>query len=110
MGSMISQRRGGEMYASIRRYTTTSGSDIEEITRRVRAGFAPIISQTPGFIAYYVVDGGGGVVASVSIFERQAGAEESNRRAADWVRQNIAEFVATAPQTTAGTVTFTQSQ
>ncbi len=44
------------------------------------------------------------MVASISIFETQAGAEESTRLAADWVRQNIAELVAGPPEITAGPV------
>jgi hypothetical protein len=94
------------MYVSVRRYNITDGQSVEEITRRVKEGFVPIISQTPGFIAYYVVDAGEGAVASISVFGDQAGAEESNRRAADWVKANMAQVVSGAPQITAGTVTL----
>ena len=54
--------------------------------------FAAFISQAPGFVAYYIVDAGNHVVASISLFQDQAGAEESNRMAADWVKENIAAF------------------
>ncbi len=91
------------MYASIRRYKTTQGA-ASGLARRVNAGFVPIISTAPGFVAYYVVDAGNDVVASVSIFQDQAGAEESNRMAADWVKENIASLVAGPPEITAGTV------
>jgi len=43
-------------------------------------------------------------MVSTSVFEDQAGAEESNRRAADWVRQNIAPLLPSPPQITAGEV------
>jgi hypothetical protein len=71
----------------------------------VNQGFVPIISKAPGFVAYYVVDAGNDVVASVSVFQDQAGAEESNRMAADWVKENIASLVSGSPEITAGVVT-----
>ena len=67
-------------------------------------GFLPIISQIPGFVALYLVDAGGGVMISTSIFQDQTGAEESNRRAADYVRQNLAKLLPKPPQITAGEV------
>jgi hypothetical protein len=96
------------MYASIRRYKTTPGG-AAELAKRVNQGFVPIIGKAPGFVAYYVVDAGNDVVASVSVFQDQAGAEESNRMAADWVKENIAALVAGAPEITAGVVTVHKS-
>ena len=92
------------MYVSIRRYKTTP-SAAHELARRVNKGFLPIISKVPGFVAYYTVDAGNDVVASVSVFEDEAGAEESNRMAADWVKENIASLVSGSPEITAGAVT-----
>jgi hypothetical protein len=70
----------------------------------VNEGFVPLISQVPGFVAYYWVDAGGGVMTSTSIFQDQTGAQESNRRAADYVRQNLAQLLPKPPQITAGEV------
>lgn len=91
------------MYASIRRYEMDPGS-VDELMRRVEEGFVPIVSKAPGFIAYYVLDAGDGVVASINIFEDQAGAEESDRRAADWVKENVASLLLNPPEATAGDV------
>lgn len=74
------------MYATVRRYEGVT--DPTEAARHVNEGFLPIISQVPGFVAYYWVDAGDGVMVSTSVFEDQTGAEESNRRAADYVREN----------------------
>ena len=90
------------MYATIRRYE--GATDPRETGRRVNEGFVPIISQIPGFVALYLVDAGGGVMISTSVFEDQSGAEESNRRAADYVRQNLAQLLPNPPQITAGEV------
>ena len=89
-------------YASIRRYDGVS--DVDEIIRRVEEGFVPILSGTPGFIAYYAIDQGDGTVASISVFENQAGADESNQRAAGWVKENLAALITNPPQITAGEV------
>jgi len=91
------------MYASVRRYETDPGS-VDELMRRVEEGFVPIVSKAPGFIAYYALDAGDGVVASINIFEDQAGAEESDRRAADWVKENVASLLPNPPEVTAGDV------
>ncbi len=92
------------MYVSVRRYEMDPAA-VDELMRRVEEGFAPIISKAPGFIAYYASDaGGGGVVASISIFTDQAGAEESTRLAADYVRANLASLVPNPPEISAGEV------
>jgi hypothetical protein len=89
------------MYAAIRTYETT---DAGEVTRRANHGFVPILRGTPGFIAYYIVDGGDGRLASISVFEDKAGADESTHRAAEWVADNLAELVEHAPMVLAGEV------
>ena len=91
------------MYVAVRRYQTEPGS-IDELARRAQQGFVPLMRQVPGFVAYYGVDAGNNVIVTISIFQDQAGAEESNRRAADWVKQNLAELVQGPPEITAGEV------
>ena len=75
------------MYATVRRYEGVTNPS--EAAQRVNEGFLSLISQIPGFVAYYWVDAGGGVMISTSVFQDQASAEESNRRAADYVRQKF---------------------
>ena len=93
------------MYAAIRRYTFRPGSE-DAITRRARGGFVPPISSLPGFVAYYGVIVAHNQGITVSIFEDQASEEESTRRAADWVRQNLAEFVEGPPEVMSGEVAW----
>ncbi|MEV8344434.1 hypothetical protein [Streptomyces niveus] len=64
----------------------------------------PLLRQVPGFVAYYWVDAGGGVMLSTSVYEDQAGADESVSRAADFVRNNLASLLPHPPQVTAGPV------
>ena len=90
------------MYATVRRYEGVTNPS--EAAQRVNEGFVPLISQIPGFVAYYWVDAGSGVMISTSVFQDQASAEESNRRAADYVRQNLVSVLPRPPQVTAGEV------
>ncbi len=91
------------MHAAIRQYQVDPGS-VDEITRGVNEGLLPTIKEVYGFQAYYVVDAGGGRMASVSVFEDRAGAEESTRMAADWIRQNMASLVPDPPEVLEGEV------
>jgi hypothetical protein len=90
-------------YAAIRRYHVKAGST-GEIVRRARAGFLPIISATPGFRAWYLVDTGNDTLVAVSLFNDRAGAEASTQRAADWIKKNLAEFMPNPPEISQGSV------
>ncbi|MEU6577140.1 antibiotic biosynthesis monooxygenase [Streptomyces sp. NPDC046805] len=90
------------MYAVVRRYEGVT--DSAEAGRRVSEEFVSVLRQVPGFVAYYWVDAGDGVMLSTSVFEDRAGAEESVRKAADFVRDKLASLLPNAPQVTAGQV------
>ena len=91
------------MHAAIRQYQVDPGS-VDEVRRGVNEGFLPIIKDVYGFQAYYAIDAGGGRIASISVFDDQAGAEESTRMAADWIRQNMASLVPNPPEVLEGEV------
>jgi hypothetical protein len=90
------------MYATVRRYESVP--DPAEAARVVSEHFVPIVSGLPGFVAYYWADAGSGVMVSTSVFTERAGAEESNRRAAEWIRDNAPGLLPVPPQVTAGEV------
>ncbi len=91
------------MHTAIRQYQVDPGS-VDEITRGVNEGLLPLIKDVSGFKAYYALDAGGGKIASVSVFEDRAGAEESSRVAADWIRQNMASLFPNPPEVLQGEV------
>jgi len=91
------------MHAAIRQYQVDPGS-VDELRRGVNEGLLPIIKDVSGFQAYYFVDAGGGRIASVSVFDDQAGAEESTRLAADYIRQNMASLFPNPPEVLQGEV------
>jgi len=91
------------MHTAIRQYQVDPGS-VDEITRGVNEDFLPLIKDVSGFQAYYALDAGGGRIATVSVFEDRAGAEESSRVAADWIRQNMASLFPNPPEVLEGEV------
>jgi hypothetical protein len=91
------------MYASIRRYGGVTGS-VKDLAQKAESGLVPIFKKNPGFVAYYVVDGGDGHLASVSVFDSAEAAHNSNEQAAAWVKDNVSQFMPEAPQITHGQV------
>jgi hypothetical protein len=90
------------MYAAVRRYEGVT--DSAEAARLVNEGFVPLMRQVSGFVAYYWIDAGDGVMVSTSVFQDRAGADESISRAADFVRDNLGSLLPNPPQVVAGEV------
>ena len=61
------------MYAAIRQGKAKTGM-AEELARRIKEGAIPIISDVPGFRAYYVIYAPDDTVTAISIFDDYAGA------------------------------------
>ena len=76
------------MYAAIRQGKARAGK-AEELAQRIKDGAIPIISDVPGFRAYYVIYAPDDTVTAISVFDSFAGAEESNRRGLAWIQSNI---------------------
>ena len=51
-----------------------------------------LISGVPGFVTYAAVRSGDGGV-TVTVCEDKAGTDESSRRAAEWVKENVSATV-----------------
>lgn len=90
------------MYAAVRRYDGVT--DTVEAGRLVNERFLPLVREIPGFVAYYWLDAGNGVMVSTSVFQDRAGADESVARAAEFVRDNLVSLLPNPPQVTAGEV------
>jgi hypothetical protein len=90
------------MYAAVRRYEGVT--DTAEVGRLVTEGFVPLVRRIPGFVAFYWINPGNGVVVSTSVFQDRAGADESISTASDFVRDNLASLLPNAPQVMAGEV------
>jgi hypothetical protein len=90
------------MYVVVRRYEGVT--DPQKVAKLVDEGFIPIISEMPGFVAYYYVDAGDGVIASTSVFEHKDAEEQSTYRAGEFVQEHLAPLLPNPPQVTAGEV------
>ena len=91
------------MFAAIRRYYTDPDV-VEEVIRRVKEDFVPLVSDLQGFIGYFALNPGQGEFSTITIFEDQESAEESNRVAKNWINENLSEYVSAPPEFAAGEV------
>ncbi len=90
------------MYVAVRRYDGVP--DSQKVAQLVQEGFVPIISEMPGFVAYYLVDAGDGVSLSTSVFEHKEAEEQSTFRAGEFVAEAVGPLTPNPPQVTAGEV------
>jgi hypothetical protein len=91
------------MFAVIRHYHFRP-QDEAEIEKMVREKFVPLIKKAKGFVRFYWLDAGNGECASLSVFKDKAGAEESTRLAADYVRDHMSRLLTQKPEVIEGPV------
>jgi quinol monooxygenase YgiN len=91
------------MFAVIRHYHFNP-KDGEEIDRRIREEFVPIVKKAKGFVRYYWLDTGKGEGASLGVFEDKAGADESVQLAADYVREHLSKLLTQKPEIIEGLI------
>ena len=89
------------MYASVRVYS--GSSELADALVARQDDVKRIVSEIAGFKAYYLLRTADGA-ASVSVYENESGAEESNRAAAAWVGENLPDLAVGPPQVSAGEV------
>ena len=91
------------MHGVLRRYTLDA-KNVNEVIRRVTQGGVPIIKAIPGFVSYAILDAGHGHLLTYSVYESKTGTEESTKKAAAWVKENIASMLPTPPHVLEGEV------
>jgi len=74
------------MHITMRYYTAASalGDAMAANTDAIRQ----LITTVPGFVTYYAIRNGD-VVTSVTVCQDKAGTDESTKRAAAWVKENV---------------------
>jgi len=93
------------MYSSIRRYTTNSNDAVKIIELIKQGNIEERIGILPGFIAYYIINCGDGVLLTINVFEDLADAEHSNTIAAEWVEEYVQpNYSLSSPEITIGKV------
>ena len=89
------------MYAVIRAYA--GNADLADKLAERTEDIRQVIGGIHGFKAYYLLKLAEGT-STISVFEDQAGAEESTRAAAAWLGENLPDLDIAAPYVTAGEV------
>jgi hypothetical protein len=90
------------MYAVMRRYTG-AGALADAMVQR-RQEVTDLLKSVPGFRSYHALRTSEGNIATITICDDQAGTEESSRRAAGWVRENLSGASISPPEITQGEV------
>ena len=91
------------MYTSIRRYNVKPDST-DEVIQRAEKGLVPIVSKAPGFLTYDLVNTGHNTLTTISTFEDRVGAEQSNKLAEGWVKDNLSSLVTEPPMILGGEI------
>ena len=89
------------MYGVVRRYT--GATELSDAMSQRQQEVEELLRGVPGFVAYYAIRSGDSL-ATVTVCQDQTGTQESSRRAAEWVRQNMSGAAAVTPEITEGDV------
>ena len=76
------------MYAVVRTYSGEGASELFDLLGEREQDIQDLIGGVPGFVTYSAVRSGDGGV-TVTVCEDKAGTDESSRRAAEWVAENL---------------------
>ena len=76
------------MHVVIRSYSTQGASELFDLLGQREEDVKSLIAGVPGFVSYaaFRTDGGG---ATVTVCQDKTGTDESSRRAAEWVKENL---------------------
>ncbi|MEA2194490.1 MAG: hypothetical protein QOG42_924 [Solirubrobacteraceae bacterium] len=80
------------MYAVVRSYSGQGASEVFDLVENRDEDVKALLGGVPGFVSYVAVRSGDGGV-TVTVCEDRAGTEESSRRAAEFVKENISTTV-----------------
>lgn len=76
------------MYAVVRTYSGQGASELFDLLGQREEDVKELIGGVPGFVTYAAVRSGAGGV-TVTVCEDKDGTDESSRRAAAWVKENV---------------------
>jgi hypothetical protein len=88
------------MYVAIRSYSGQGASELFDLLQQREGEVKSLISGVPGFVSYAALRSNGGGM-TVTVCQEKVGTEESSRRAAGWVKENVSTAV-TPPVITEG--------
>jgi heme-degrading monooxygenase HmoA len=98
------------MYAIMRRIKIQP-QYMEEAVKKTEQFFMQPLRKEPGFLEFYSVQVGESEFVSISLFETREEAEEGNRKALEWAREQLFPLAeAPAEMVGAGTILLHQKK
>ena len=91
------------MHGVLRHYTVDA-KNVNEIVRRVAAEGLTFLKTIPGFLSWGLLDDGHGHMVTYSVYQGKTGADESIKKAAAWIKENIASLVPSPPHVVEGEI------
>jgi hypothetical protein len=96
-------REDTSMHAVIRHYSKNGAKEFVDLIEKRKDEVRGIITGIKGFVSYTFIrtaDGG----YTVSVYQDRAGADESLKKAKDWVQQNASHIGVSPPKISEGSV------
>ena len=76
------------MYVVVRAYSGQGASELFDLLGQREEDVKNLIGGVPGFVSYTAVRSGDGGI-TVTVCQDKTGTDESSRRAAEWVKENV---------------------
>ena len=80
------------MYVVVRSYSGQGASELFDLLGQREEDVKSLISGVPGFVSYAALRSGDGGM-TVTICQDKVGTDESSKRAAGWVKENVSGTV-----------------
>ena len=87
------------MHVVVRSYAGQGASDLFDAMEQREEDVRELITGVPGFVSYAAFRNGDGVM-TVTSCDDKAGAEESSKRAAAWIKENVSDASVDPPEIT----------
>ena len=91
------------MHAVVRSYSGPGASELFDLLGQREEDVKNLIGTVPGFVSYAAFRSGDGGV-TVTVCQDKTGTDESSRRAAEWVKENVSSMANPPVITEGGTV------
>lgn len=89
------------MYLVVRSYSGPGASELFDLIGERQEEIRDLIGGVPGFVSYAAARTGDDSGVTATVCQDKAGTDESSRRAAEWVSQNVST-AGTAPTISEG--------
>jgi hypothetical protein len=91
------------MFVVVRSYSGQGAQELFDLLGQRQADVKDLIGGVPGFVSYAAFRSGDGGM-TVTVCQDKAGTDESSRRAAEWVKENVSTDVSPPTITEGSTV------